>query len=375
MAIYLFCPGCKSTSPIKSKKCSKCGETFPREGRKYRVSVMVNGQRKTQTADNLTLARDAESLLRGDLVRGIDTRQKTVTLEQVWTKYIKWAQEGGKKSWIDDLRYYNLHIKPRFGSRPLDKITPFDLEKMKIEMGKSLNRRGVPFAPATIKHQLVLVRRLFNVARQWGMWTGENPISKVRLPKLDNMKTEFMSDEELTRFLKVLDEWPCFESAQFVRFALYTGFRRGELFRLKWSDIDFQRGYATLRTPKGVITKTLPISDAAIDVLRSLEVQGEHVFPGKNGQRTNFKGPWQRIRKAAGLPSDFRLHGLRHHFASALVSSGVGLEVVGELLTHKDVSTTRRYAHLMPNVVRDAAKRSADIIRPKPQGSITAMES
>ena len=84
------------------------------------------------------------------------------------------------------------------------------------------------------------------------------------------------------------------------------------------------------------------------------------------GQRTDFKGPWQRIRKAAGLPEDFRFHGLRHHFASMLVSSGIDLTIVRELLTHTDLSTTQRYhPHLRPGAVREAVRKSGELLTPR----------
>lgn len=145
------------------------------------------------------------------------------------------------------------------------------------------------------------------------------------------------------------------------------------MLRLKWQDIDFQRGYVTLSKPKGGVTRTVPVSDKALDVLRSLQVSTEYVFPGKAGPRTSFKGPWERIRKAAGLSQDFRLHGLRHHFASALVSSGVDLTVVRELLSHKDISTTQRYSHLRPDVVQEVARKSADIIKPSSEKKATVL--
>jgi site-specific recombinase XerD len=66
------------------------------------------------------------------------------------------------------------------------------------------------------------------------------------------------------------------------------------------------------------------------------------------GREPIFNGPWQRIRKAADLPEGFRLHGLRHHFASTLVSAGVDLLVVQKLLTHKD--RLRRGMHIWPLV-------------------------
>jgi site-specific recombinase XerD len=96
-------------------------------------------------------------------------------------------------------------------------------------------------------------------------------------------------------------------------------------------------------------------------------VTSPYVFPSKDGkQRTNFNGPWQRICRAAEL-SDFRLHGLRHHFASTLVSAGYDLLVVQKLLTHKDVKTTQRYAHLAPGALREAAIKSGELLKPKPQ--------
>ncbi len=122
----------------------------------------------------------------------------------------------------------------------------------------------------------------------------------------------------------------------------------------------------TLKSPKGGKTQTIPISDEAKEVLKGLCVTSEFVFPGKNGeQRTDFKGPWQRIRKAAGLPANFRFHGLRHNFASTLVSNGVDLCVVQGLLTHKDSRTTQRYAHLSPGALKQAALKSGSLLKPK----------
>lgn len=156
-----------------------------------------------------------------------------------------------------------------------------------------------------------------------------------------------------------------------VRFALFSGIRRGEICKLKWDDVDFERNMVTLRTPKGKKTVTIPISQEAIAVLRSMDMTSPFVFPGEDGrQRTSFKGPWQRIRKAAGLPGDFRFHGLRHHFASTLVSNGVDLGIVRELLTHMHVGTTERYAHFAPDAVKRAAEKSGELLTPNGRGRV-----
>lgn len=369
MAIQIYCTECRNSCSLDSKKCSKCGKSFGRD-RKYRVSVSVKGKRANRIVDNLTIAREVEGALKGDLVRNefeiADHRaQKPITLADVWGKYLPWAKEH-KRTWRDDEWYYGKHIEPRFGSRALSDISAFDIEKMKTDLKRSKNTNGKPYAAATIKHQIVLLRRLFNVARKWGMYEGVNPVSRVQMPKVDNQKTEFLTEDELSRLTETLDSWPCRDTVAFVRFAMFTGLRRGELFKLAWNDVDFERGMVTLRAPKGGKTTTLPLNQQAIDVLRSLDVTGTFVFPGKDGkQRADFKGPWLRIRKAAELPDDFRFHGLRHNYASTLVSNGVDLGIVRELLTHKHVGTTERYAHFAPAAVKDAARKAGELLTPK----------
>ncbi len=365
MAIHIYCGKCYTSNGPEAKACSKCGTPFGRDKR-YRVCVSVKGNRVTRVVDNLTLAREAEAAIKGDMVRGefdINRNGKKVpTLNGVWAKYLPWAQEH-KKSWTSDLWYYRKHLEPRFGGKALDAISAIDIEKLKLDLKKGLNKRGKPYAPATIKHQLVIMRRLYNLARKWGMYAGKSPLESVSMPRLDNQKTEFLRDEELLRLLDTLEKWPFKESAAFVKFALFTGLRRGEMFKLTWDDIDFERGLIRLRDPKGGKTENLPVSNEALGVLKTLEVTSPYVFPGKHGkQRSEFNGPWQRIRKAAGLPEGFRFHGLRHHFASTLVSHGVDLLVVQKLLTHKDSKTTQRYAHLAPGAIKDAALKSGDLL-------------
>lgn len=366
MAIHIFCTKCKTSNGSTAKQCSKCGDPFGRD-KKYRVSVSVKGNRFTRVVDNLTIARETEATAKADLVRGeFDIKHhkadRASTLNELWATYLPWAKEH-KKTWKIDQYNYRAHLEPRFGTKTLGSVTSFDIEKLKVEMKRSTNKQGRPYTAATIKHQLVLLKRLYKLAKIWGKYEGENPMDKVEIPRLDNEKTEFLTEEETQNLLAVLDSWPCENSAAFVRFALYTGMRRGELFKMTWNDVDFERNMTRLREPKGGKTLTVPVSAEAIAVLRNLPVTSTFVFPGKNGgMRTDFKGPWQRIRKAAGLPDDFRFHGLRHNFASALVSSGVDLAVLRELLTHKDTRTSARYSHLRPAVVREVASRSGELI-------------
>ncbi|MEW6386155.1 MAG: site-specific integrase [Thermodesulfobacteriota bacterium] len=369
MAIHIYCTSCYTSNGLNAKSCSNCGAPFGRD-KKYRVCVSVKGNRATRVVDNLTLARQKEATFKADLEReDMDIRKKkkkAPTMGEVWARYLPWAR-ANKKSWKDDNWNYTKHIEPRFSKKPLDAISPIDLERLKTELRKGEDGRGRPYAAQTVKHQLCIIRRLYNLARKWGLYDGKNPVGSVTMPRIDNGKTERLSNDELARLLNTLETWPCKETAAFIKFALFTGLRKGEICKLEWGDCDLDRGLLTLRDAKSGRTEHVPVSMEALEVLRTLEPTSPFVFPGAGGKRrSNFSRPWQKIRRAAGLPEDFRFHGMRHNFASTLVSHGIDLMVVQKLLCHKTAMVTQRYAHLAPGAIRDAALKSGDLLTPKP---------
>jgi len=152
-----------------------------------------------------------------------------------------------------------------------------------------------------------------------------------------------------------------------MKMALYTGMRRGEIFKLQWKDINFNTGFLLLRVPKGKKAQKLPINDMANSLLRSLvKTKSPYVFPGRGGaMRTTTGVAGRRIRKNAGLPDDFRpLHGLRHVYASMLASSGkVDMYVLQKLMTHKSPKMTQRYAHLRDDALKSGASQIDDIFK------------
>ena len=147
---------------------------------------------------------------------------------------------------------------------------------------------------------------------------------------------------------------------------MFTGMRRGELLKLQWQDVDFDRGFIHLQGPKGHMDQTIPLSQAAREVLEPHpRTDSPFAFPGRNGrQRSGISVPVNRIKQRAGLPKDFRpLHGLRHTYASMLASSGqVDLYTLGKLLTHKSTALTIRYAHLRDETLRRASDLAGDLI-------------
>ncbi len=361
MSIVSRCNKCKSEFSLKAKVCPKCKTPMSVGNRKYKVIVRRGGVKRSKVVENLALAREVEATLLNQIIRedfSLAMKKKSPTLSRFWAEqYLPWLKTR-KKSWYADKIYFNKHIAPALGDKPLDKISPFDVERMLSGMKKGLTPRGKPYAAQTIKHQLVLLSRILTVAEQWGKYPGPNPCKKVKPPKINNQVTGNLTPDETARLLAVLDSYHDRQAAGLVKLALLSGLRRSELFRLTWNDVDLPREMITIRDPKGGHDAVLPLSKAAVELLKSLPHDSNYIFPNPaGGMRTTINRHWANIKKLAALPDDFRFHDLRHTFASNLVSSGVSLYAVQALLNHKTPAMTARYSHLSRDALRDALNK------------------
>jgi integrase len=170
--------------------------------------------------------------------------------------------------------------------------------------------------------------------------------------------------------MDVLDNWPNKPAVRIIRTAMLTGMRRGEIFKLEKRDLDFIQKAITLRNPKGGKTVSIPMNQAVRGLFQEqLADNNKHfpdspyVFPGIDGRQRKQCSAAKRIKEAAGLPKSFRMfHGLRHHFAVTLANSGkVSLDMIGELLTHKSIDMTRRYAQFLPDTKREASDTATEL--------------
>ena len=277
-----------------------------------------------------------------------------MTIARLWDEYK--ANKADSKAINTDEGRYEKYLLPSFGDKEPHEIIRLDVDRLRLSLSKKLK-------PQTVKHILGLLKRIvhYGAARQ----LCQNLSFEIEPVKVDNQKTEDLTPDQLKKLLEAIDNSTDIEAANIMRLALYTGMRRGEMFKLKWNDIDFQRGFIAIRNPKGGVSQKIPLNDQARQVLENHPRTAEYVFVRPDGEPfTDIRRRVNPIKEAAGIPADFRaLHGLRHTYASMLASSGkVDLYTLQKLLTHKSPIMTQRYAHLRDEALIKASALAGQII-------------
>ena len=282
------------------------------------------------------------------------------TIAELAAAYFE-AKGDSLKGVVTDHNRFEKHIRPILGGFRASKLSPLDIARLR----KSMEGR----AAATVWNALELLRRIVNFGRKMGLCP---PLKfTIEMPKKDNEVVEYLEPEQAARFMEVLEAWPSRDVSRMLKLAMFTGLRRGEIFKLTDDALDFQQGFITLRAPKGGRTVSIPMNAIAREILleqiawRDERFLGSaYIFPGRGGERRVDSGAADRIKAAADLPKKFRIfHGLRHHFAVTLANSGqFSLDMIGELLTHKGTAMTRRYGQFLPDTVKRASDMAAELL-------------
>lgn len=294
------------------------------------------------------------------------------------TTYRLWLKANRPKSAARTLQ----RLQTCFGSwyqQPLNAVTTERIEKWRIE------KLATGRSPQTVLRDVMTLSGVLTRAVKLGKLT-DNPVSRVDKPTIDRSpRPRYLSVAEEQRLRAALtardvEMLAARESANrwraerhhdllpplvhfgdhltpAVLLSLNSGLRRGELLALEWSAIDLKEKHLTVEgsTAKSGQTRTIPLNAEALDVLRKWREQNpeaERVFQIDSG----FKTSWAALLTRAGI-TKFRWHDQRHHFASRLAQSSVGLQVIKDLLGHGDLQMVLKYAHLAPNQRTEAVAK------------------
>lgn len=245
--------------------------------------------------------------------------------------------------------------KEKLGAYTLATITP-DLigrhrDKLQSEDG---------LAPGTVNRYLSALSKAFtNAVKEWH-WLPDNPLQRVSKKPEPRGRVRYLSDEERGRLLDACRESEYKPLYLIVLFALTTGMRRGELFGLRWQDVDQERRVAVLQNTKNGDRRSVPIVPEVAELLKAhgkvRTIGNDLIFCKDNAETWLFDKAWYAALKAAKV-KDFRFHDLRHSTASYLAMSGSTTAEIAAVLGHRTLQMVKRYSHLSDQHVGTVIER------------------
>lgn len=325
-----------------------------RNGRRTRRLTI--GQHGVLTAEE---ARKLARQFLGDVARGGDPsndKQKKLrapTIAGLCDRFLEeYVAEHCKPTTAKD--YHSIirrFIRPQLGPLAITEVTRADVVSF---------HHGLRATPYQANRAASMLSKLFNLAEDWGLrQAGSNPARRIKKFR-EEEKKRYLSDEEQVRLGNVLAE--CLEDGSETIYTvsaflllMFTGCRLNEILTLKWDFVTLHH----LELPDSKTgRRRIPLPREAHDILESLPRKpgNPYVILGESedGPLVNLQKPWQRIRHLAGIEG-VRIHDLRHTYASVAMKNGIDPFTLKEILGHKNLTTTLRYAHLADDAVQRAA--------------------
>lgn len=338
-----------------------------------RVGILTLDQARTEATQYLAEARThGEPLSVTQGRRGATLPSLRDFIEDTYMPWFKAHHKGHEKT----QHTLGKNFDPIMPQR-LDAITGRDLEQIRTAWMQAGNKAS------TVNRKMGSISGVFSRAVEWE-YIDTHPLAKLKQLKVDSKGViRYLAADETKRLRDALDArqdemraeresantWRTYRHREpmpsllqlpftdhlkpLVLVSLNTGMRRGELFDVKWSAVNFDTKTITASgdTTKTSDTRHIPMNKEVFSVLKAWKEQAgksRYVFPSQQGGRLEgVKTSWLKLLERAKIEG-FRWHDMRHDFASRLVMAGVPLNTVRDLLGHADIKMTLRYAHLAP---------------------------
>ena len=287
---------------------------------------------RRSVGSSYTLARQVEAKLKAEIAEGKFFPERTAnkqTFESLTVKYLK-LHGPNLRSVV--WKYMIPHINSEFGAKTIGETTAQDIQAY-------CNKVEARASASTANRHLTLIKAIFNKAKTWGLFHGENPCVAVKMKKEPNHRLRYLSEEEIKT---VMGNCPP-RLYPLVACALMTGMRRGELLNLDWRDIDFTSNTIQILQSKSGKPRKIPIAPPLRSILEDLgPLPAGNVF---NMPYITLRRLFAKVLQASRIDS-FRWHDLRHTFGSHFAMKTGDLPTLQQILGHASIQMTMRYAHL-----------------------------
>jgi integrase len=381
-----------------------------------------NGKRDRRSKGGYSSAKAAANS-RADVLKqhrdGTLPTDTTITVGDWVRRWIKERIDAGELRPSTARSYHDLadtHLLPRIGHITLAKLRPADLTSCYRSIVADRNARRAeaearnakwltanpgstrrpyavprPISPATIRRVHAVASGALTSAVKGGL-IGVNPAPSAELPKATRRKVTPWKPEEYATFLAAVAEHRLYAAFHLIG---HTGLRRGELAGLTWANVDLEAGAITVRQTRVSVGytvhegaaksdagqgRTIPLDTGTVEILRAHRKRqlaerlaageaygdGGWVVGDELGRPVHpevVSKTFKRLAIRAGLP-ETKLHGLRHFFVAAMISSGRDLGMVSKLAGHSSVQVTADvYGSLFDQAARDATEGVAALVR------------
>jgi len=356
--------------------------TIRKRGKGYQIDYFDPTGKRVRKSFKKKKDAEAELGKRVSLIaenRYLDVKKEyKTTLKELTDKYTE--NYKNQASFKTGKRHYLENFKEYFGeSTLLANIKYLNLETYRNHLRDKITKNRTIRSDASVNREMSCLRHIFTKAVKWEMME-QHPFRESLILKENNKRLRFLNEDEIP---KLLDTCPGYLRS-IVECALNTGMRRGEILGLKWSQV--RNGFIYLDKTKTNEAREIPVNNT-LEVLFK-RIRKTHGFKQKyvflyDGQVIEMKTgkvrtpknrtakPVTEIKRAfkSALTraeiKDFRFHDLRHTFASQVLMKGGSLKDVQELLGHKDIKMTMRYAHLTQEHKRKAVNLLNGLTAPK----------
>jgi len=330
---------------------ARCGDGLYRRGKTWYLDCRIDGARhvvRLGKGISRSVAKELASVQRGAILKGeagIGKKRKDVSFDKAKTAFLDWAITNKRPRTVRVYRQQLEQLAKSFTGTLLGNISAFNIERHKRE-------RAEHGARVQANREVSILKNLFNKARLWSLYEGENPVLGVKLLEEPKRRLRYLEPQEEAALLNATQE----PLRSLIIVGTNTGIRiAAEALTLKWSDVDLSRGILTVQAAyaKNGRTRNIPLNSRARAALQHLKQarRSDYVFSKPNGlPYKSVEKPFLRACEAAGLAgTGVSLHTLRHTFASNLVMAGVDLLTVQQYGGWADLSLVQRYAHLSAN--------------------------
>jgi len=298
------------------------------------VSKVFTGISKTEARERL---EDIRSNIRRGMI-GLPQARKTPTLREYSEKYLEFHKTDKESTLLARRRAVSVLVK-YLGDYRLDKVTPFIIERYRIE-----RKERDQVKDSVVNEDIAKLTHLYNTAIKQGL-IDKSPCQNVKRLKVTQTKDRILSGDEIFLLLGELQG----KDRLVVMIGFFTGLRLGGVLGLSWDDIDLNKGLIHSNHKTGKLV-SIPISNYLVSELQKWKESnsGDKLFiEGKITQRViiRYSEHFSQLFKSFGI-QDFTFHNLRHTFASILQGElGIGAVVVQGMTGHSSLGMLQKYSH------------------------------